>query len=82
MATDIFGHSFANNQVNADEIASKTGVLVVIPDLFNNEAVAVETMTKDQETRTAVSFHLIFEYLKIRRLWVHGSLNKDLLIRR
>lgn len=34
--TDIFGHSFINNKLLADEFA-KAGYLVVVPDLFEND---------------------------------------------
>jgi len=39
IATDVFGHSLINTQLIADQFASKTGFMCVVPDLFNGNAV-------------------------------------------
>ena len=42
-STDIFGYRFANNRQNADQIAAG-GFHVVVPDMFDGEAVTAEQL--------------------------------------
>lgn len=44
--TDVFGHTFLNNQLLADEFAQKGKYYVVMPDLFDGDSMKVSDLNK------------------------------------
>ncbi len=55
IASDAFGYTLVNNKLVADSFAKQTGFLTIVPDIFNNEPIPIDTFEKPAEERSKVS---------------------------